>query len=115
MNRNAFAEGRLQSACENLSVVLPHAGEQYLLSGRAYQMVQEHPEDAQGDSDWWEYRIDFSYAQTGAARLEWDSFHETYNGAVAQRLDRDGAMSALAEFFRECTDEELMADLLPEK
>lgn len=47
--------------------------------------------------------------------MEWDSFHETYNGAVAQRLNRDGAMSALADFFRECTDEELMADLLPDE
>lgn len=94
---------------------LTHEGRRYGLEGYTYRVADRFPDTAQGDREWWEYRIDFSDAQTGAAIMQWDSLDETYNGAVPQRLDEEGAARALADFFQECAEGELMADLFREK
>lgn len=101
-----------------MNQIVTHNGREYRMDGRAYQMLAEHPDEADGDSFWWEYRVDFSDAQTGAARLEWDSFHETYSGSGGGgRFTQEEAEGFLETFLKECADpkEPLMAELFPEK
>jgi hypothetical protein len=89
--------------------IITHGGRELTLDGYTYRVADRFPEEAQGDSEWWEYRIDFSDARTGAAVMEWDSLHETYNGVVAQRLDEEGAAQALADFTE---NEEELSEIL---
>lgn len=96
-----------------MNQVVTHNKKRYRMRGWAYQMTERFPEEAQADSEWWEYQIEFTEAGTGAAVMEWDSYDETYNGQ--QRLCREEAETALAQFFTDCREGDLMADLFRER
>jgi hypothetical protein len=93
--------------------IVTHNRKRYCMRGWVYRVADRLGAVAEGDRDWWEYQIDFSEPRTGAAIMEWDSYEETYNGV--QRLCAEEASTALVQFFTDCREGTLMADLFPKK